>query len=146
MAGSTQARDCGGIPGTGCVGVDSGTAIRCECQPGLHLAQTVWRGTGHGCAAACTCGGDAGSVGRDVSGGYSRPDRDRATARLPRPDWAILASLFTTARLNDVDPLTWLTDVLERIVSGRTKNHQLHELLPWEWKAARAAQDMKAAA
>jgi hypothetical protein len=25
--------------------------------------------------------------------------------------------------------LTWLTDVLERIVSGRTKNHQLHELL-----------------
>jgi hypothetical protein len=36
--------------------------------------------------------------------------------------------------------------VLERIVSGRTKNHQLHELLPWEWKATRAVQDMKAAA
>jgi hypothetical protein len=61
-------------------------------------------------------------------------------------NWAILASLLTTARLNGVDPLTWLTDVLERIVSGRTKNHQLHELLPWEWKAARAAQEMKAAA
>ena len=61
-------------------------------------------------------------------------------------NWAILASLLTTARLNGVDPLTWLTDVLERIVSGRTKNHQLHELLPWEWKATRAAQDMKAAA
>jgi hypothetical protein len=56
------------------------------------------------------------------------------------------ASLLTTARLNGVDPLSWLTDVLERIVSGRTKNHQLHELLPWEWKATRAAQDMKAAA
>ena len=61
-------------------------------------------------------------------------------------NWAILASLLTTARLNGVDPLSWLTDVLERIVSGRTKNHQLHELLPWEWKATRAAQDMKAAA
>jgi transposase len=61
-------------------------------------------------------------------------------------NWAILASLLTTARLNGVDPLSWLTDVLERIVSGRTKNHQLHELLPWEWKATRAAQDVKAAA
>jgi len=61
-------------------------------------------------------------------------------------NWAILASLLTTARLNGLDPLTWLTDVLERIVSGRTKNHQLHELLPWEWKATRAAQDVKAAA
>jgi hypothetical protein len=30
--------------------------------------------------------------------------------------------------------------VLERIVSGRTKSHQLHELLAWNWKAARAAQ------
>lgn len=66
--------------------------------------------------------------------------------RTRRARWAILASLLTTARLNGVDPLTWLTDVLERIVSGRTKNHQLHELLPWEWKATRAAQDMKAAA
>ena len=63
-----------------------------------------------------------------------------------RANWAILASLLTTARLNGVDPLSWLTDVLERIVSGRTKNHQLHELLPWEWKATRAAQDRKAAA
>ena len=61
-------------------------------------------------------------------------------------NWAILASLLTTARLNGVDPLSWLTDVLERIVSGRTKNHQLHELLPWEWKVTRAAQDVKAAA
>jgi hypothetical protein len=61
-------------------------------------------------------------------------------------NWAILASLLNTARLNGVDPLTWLTDVLERIVSGRTKNHQLHELLPWNWKAARASETLKAAA
>ena len=39
---------------------------------------------------------------------------------------AILASLINTAKLNGLDPETWLTDVLERIVSGATKNDQLH--------------------
>jgi transposase len=49
--------------------------------------------------------------------------------------WAILASLLATAKLNSLDPQTYLTDVLERIVSGRTKSHQLHDLLAWNWKA-----------
>ena len=31
-----------------------------------------------------------------------------------------------TAKLNEVDPMAWLTDVLERSVSGRTKAHELH--------------------
>ena len=35
--------------------------------------------------------------------------------------WAIVASLVATAKLNGVEPLAWLTDVLERMVSGRTK-------------------------
>jgi hypothetical protein len=43
-------------------------------------------------------------------------------------------------------PQTYLADILERIVSGRTKVNALHELLPWNWKAARAAQDVKVAA
>jgi hypothetical protein len=34
-----------------------------------------------------------------------------------------------------VEPLTWLTGVLERMVSGRTKAHELERLLPWSWKA-----------
>jgi transposase len=42
--------------------------------------------------------------------------------------------------LNGVEPLAWLTDVLERIVSGRTKRHELETLLPWNWKAAREAE------
>jgi len=29
--------------------------------------------------------------------------------------------------------MAWLTDVLERIVSGRTKVCDLHTLLPWNW-------------
>jgi transposase len=54
--------------------------------------------------------------------------------------WAIIATLIQSAKLNDVDPLAWLTDVLERIVSGRTKRHELDTLLPWNWKTAKAAE------
>jgi transposase len=60
--------------------------------------------------------------------------------------WSIVASLLNTARLNEIDPQEYLTDVLERIVSGRTKINQLHELLPWEWKKAQQATRLRAAA
>ena len=49
--------------------------------------------------------------------------------------WALVATLIQTAKLNLLDPLAWLTDVLERIVSGRTKRNELHTLLPWNWKS-----------
>lgn len=55
------------------------------------------------------------------------------SSRLPAvaaETWAILASLINTAKLHDFDPRHYLTDVLERIVSGRTKINQLHTLLP----------------
>ena len=53
--------------------------------------------------------------------------------------WAIMATLIQTAKLNGVDPLAWLTDVLERIVSGQTKQKQLGALLPWNWTRANNA-------
>ncbi len=53
--------------------------------------------------------------------------------------WAIVASLIATAKLNGVEPQAWLTDVLERVVSGRTEAHELERLLPWSWKAERLA-------
>jgi transposase len=53
--------------------------------------------------------------------------------------WAIVASLVATAKLNGVEPLAWLTDVLERMVSGRTKAHELERLLPWNWQAEQLA-------
>jgi transposase len=43
------------------------------------------------------------------------------------------------ATLNGIEPFAWLTDVLERMVSGRTKAHELERLLPWTWKAERLA-------
>ncbi|MDH6206676.1 hypothetical protein M2310_007374 [Rhizobium leguminosarum] len=51
--------------------------------------------------------------------------------------FAILASLVNSAKLNGLDPHTWLADVLERIVSGSTTINQLDTLLPWNWKAER---------
>lgn len=40
----------------------------------------------------------------------------------------------------------YLTDVLERIVSGRTKINQLNTLLPWNWKAERDGSEATLAA
>jgi hypothetical protein len=54
--------------------------------------------------------------------------------------WAIVATLIQSAKLNNVDPLAWLTDVLERIVSGRTRRHEPDTLLPWNWKADRTVE------
>ena len=51
--------------------------------------------------------------------------------------WAIVASLVATAKLNGVEPFAYLKDVLERMVSGRTKAHELEGLLPWAWQAER---------
>ena len=57
--------------------------------------------------------------------------------------WAILASLIQTAKLNDVEPFAYLRDVLERIVSGKTKANELNSLLPWAWKASQAQAAVK---
>ena len=51
--------------------------------------------------------------------------------------WAIVASLVATAKLNGVEPQAWLTDVLERMVAGRTKATELARLLPWNRQAER---------
>ena len=47
--------------------------------------------------------------------------------------WATIATLLTTARLNDVDPFVWLKITLERIAAG-WPNRDLDALLPWNFK------------
>jgi hypothetical protein len=37
--------------------------------------------------------------------------------------------------LNIVEPLAWLTGVLEQVVSSRINAPELERLLPWAWKA-----------
>jgi transposase len=48
--------------------------------------------------------------------------------------WALAMTLIQTAKLNGIDPMVWLAAVLERVVSGRTKSHELTTLLPWNWQ------------
>jgi hypothetical protein len=44
---------------------------------------------------------------------------------------AVMLSLITTAKLNDVDPRAWLADVLARIANHPAS--KLNDLLPWNW-------------
>ena len=48
---------------------------------------------------------------------------------------AVMLTMITTCRLNDVDPKAWLADVLARIADLSTS--RLHQLLPWEWSSLR---------
>ena len=59
---------------------------------------------------------------------------------------AVMLTMITTCRLNDVDPKAWLADVLARIAD--LPFPRLPELLPWEWsrlRQAAAPADQKAA-
>jgi hypothetical protein len=57
---------------------------------------------------------------------------------------AMMYTLIATCRLNDVDPLVWLTDVLTRIAD--ISQNRLDELLPWNWKQLREQIDTAQAA
>lgn len=45
---------------------------------------------------------------------------------------AFMYSLIVTAKLNDIDPQAWLTDVLGRIAEMPAS--RLDDLLPWNWQ------------
>ena len=48
---------------------------------------------------------------------------------------AAIYTLIETAKLNDVDPLAWLADVLARLNDHPAK--RIDELLPWNWQLQR---------
>ena len=47
--------------------------------------------------------------------------------------WATISSLIETCKLNDVDPLAYLTNVLARIANGHP-NSDIDQLLPWTYR------------
>jgi transposase len=51
--------------------------------------------------------------------------------------WAVIASLVESCKLNDVNPHTYLTDVLQRIVE-RHPQSRIDELMPWRYAATPA--------
>jgi transposase len=50
-------------------------------------------------------------------------------------NWAVLATLIECCKLHHVNPTTYLTDVLTRLVNGHLES-RLGELTPWAWKGA----------
>ena len=51
--------------------------------------------------------------------------------------WAMIASLLETCKLNAVDPLAWLTDVLTKLVNLWPAS-RIGELMPWAYAVMRA--------
>ena len=49
---------------------------------------------------------------------------------------AILYTLIETCRLNDIDPESWLADVIARIADHPI--NRLDDLLPWKWSSTSA--------
>ncbi len=56
-------------------------------------------------------------------------------------NWAIVASLIETCKLNGVDPLAYLADVLARIVNGHLAS-KVEELMPWGYATPVALRDV----
>lgn len=51
--------------------------------------------------------------------------------------WAMAASLIETCKINLVDPLAWMTDVLIKLVN-RWPASRIDELMPWAYAEKRA--------
>jgi transposase len=58
-------------------------------------------------------------------------------------NWACIASLIETCKLNGVDPETYFTDVLSKLVNLWPAS-RLDELMPWAWAAQRSTHKLAA--
>ncbi len=53
-------------------------------------------------------------------------------------NWAAVASLIETCKINSVDPQRYLADLLTRLVNGWLQA-RIDELMPWRWATAKDA-------
>ena len=73
------------------------------------------------------------TVERSIRGiGLSRKNALFAGHDQGAVNWAMTASLLETCKLNAVDPLAWLTDVLTKLVSLWPAS-RIEELMPWAY-------------
>jgi transposase len=52
-------------------------------------------------------------------------------------NWACFASLIETCKLNGVNPHTYFTDLLTRLVNGWPQS-RIDELMPWHWATSKS--------
>ncbi len=58
-------------------------------------------------------------------------------------NWACVASLVETCKLNGVDPQAYFADVLTKLVNLWPAS-RIDELMPWAWAAARSTNKLAA--
>jgi transposase len=58
-------------------------------------------------------------------------------------NWACIASLIETCKLNDVDPQVYFTDVLTKLVNLWPAS-RIDELMPWAWAAEHSTSKLAA--
>jgi hypothetical protein len=88
---------------------------------------------------------DASDIGLQRPARYGQNDREIALGRKNHlfagsdggaERWATVCSLIASAKLNDVEPFTYLRDILQRMTEGHPMS-RLDELLPWNWSKMR---------
>ena len=126
MVAGGETADCRGGASPRRVGSRDCPSARDEYESGLYLAASRARITGYVARSRVVGFGYAACDGstRVRSGRFRHHDTRLAHQR---------------AKLHGVDPQCYLADVLDPIVSERTKANALRELLPWNWMAAVAA-------
>jgi transposase len=48
-------------------------------------------------------------------------------------NWALLASIVATCKLNDVDPVSYIDETLTAIINGHPQS-RIEELMPWHFR------------
>ena len=48
-------------------------------------------------------------------------------------NWALLASIVATCKLNDMNPTTYILDTLQAILDGHPQS-RIEELMPWRFQ------------
>ena len=95
---------------------------------------------------------DASDIGPQRPARYGQNDREIALTRKNAlfagcdqgaANWAAVASLIETCKLNGVDPQTYFTDVLTKLVNLWPAS-RLDELMPWAWAAERSTNKLAA--
>jgi len=56
-----------------------------------------------------------------------------AASEVGAENWALLASIVATCKLNDVNPVTYIAQTLEAIIAGHPQS-RIEDLMPWRFR------------